>query len=148
MECIRGAAAMCRGIGEWFDDLQLLDDRAGPAVRDDERQRILMLRTYVDEMNVESIDLGDELRQGVQPGLALVPVVIGRPIPREGLNRGELHALRGVRDWLPFGELGRLDAPAQIGELRFRNIYVKRTNDGLVTTPAFRTCIIHSCPPV
>jgi hypothetical protein len=32
-------------------------------VRDDERQRILMLRTHVNEMNVESIDLGDELRQ-------------------------------------------------------------------------------------
>jgi hypothetical protein len=25
---------MCRGIGERIDDLELLDDRAGPAVRD------------------------------------------------------------------------------------------------------------------
>ena len=30
------------GIGQRLDDLQLLDDRAGPAVRDDERQRVLV----------------------------------------------------------------------------------------------------------
>jgi hypothetical protein len=89
---------MRRGIGERVDNLQLFDDRAGPAVRDDERQCIVMLRTDVDEMNVEPIDLGDELRQGVQPGLALAPVVLGRPVPCDGLNRGELHALRGVRN--------------------------------------------------
>ncbi len=53
-----------------------------------------MLRTHMDEMNVEPIDLGDELRQGVQPRLALAPVVICRPIVRELLSRRELHALR------------------------------------------------------
>jgi hypothetical protein len=42
---------MCRGIGKWIDDLQLLDDRAGPPVRDDERQRVLMFRTNVDELD-------------------------------------------------------------------------------------------------
>ena len=68
-------SAMRRGIGEGIDNLQLLDDLAGPAVRDDEGQRIVMFRTHVDEVNVESIDFGDELRQCVQPGLALTPVV-------------------------------------------------------------------------
>ena len=58
------------GIGQRIDDLHLLDDRAGPAVRDDHRQRIFMLRADVNEMNVEPVDLGDELRQGVQPRLA------------------------------------------------------------------------------
>jgi hypothetical protein len=53
---------LCGGIGQRIDDLQLLDDRAGPAVRDDERQRIIVLRTSVDEVNVEPIDLGDEVR--------------------------------------------------------------------------------------
>ena len=53
---------MCRGISKWIDDLQLLDDRAGPTVCDDERQRVLMLRPNVNEMNVEPIDLGYELR--------------------------------------------------------------------------------------
>ena len=50
---------------EWIDDLQLLDDRARPPVRDDERQRIFMFRTNVNEMNVQPIDLGHEIRQEV-----------------------------------------------------------------------------------
>jgi hypothetical protein len=49
-------------IDERVDDLELLDDRAGPAVRDDERQRVLVLRADVDEVNVEPVDLGDEVR--------------------------------------------------------------------------------------
>ena len=70
MERVRCARAVRRGIGERIDDLQLLDDRAGPSMRDDERQRIFMFRTNVNEMNVEPVDLGDELRQGVQFRLA------------------------------------------------------------------------------
>ena len=59
------------------------EDRAGPAVRDDERQRVLVLRADVDEMDVQPIDLGDELRQRVQPRLDLAPVVFRRPVARE-----------------------------------------------------------------
>ena len=123
---------MCRGIGQWIDDLHLLDDRAGPSVRDDERQRIFVLRTHVNEVNVQPIDLGDELRQGVQSRLALAPVVLRRPIARELLHRRELHALRCIRDRFPFRPPGRVDAPAQFGEFRFRNIHLKRTNGGVV----------------
>ena len=93
---------MGRGIGQRIDDLQLLDDRAGPSVRDDERQRVFMFRTNVNEMNVEPIDLGDEMRQGIQFRLALAPIVIRRPIAREFLHRRELHALRMHRRRSPW----------------------------------------------
>lgn len=63
---------MRRGVGEGIDDLQLLDDRPGPPVRDYQRQRIFVFRSNVNEVNVQPIDLGDEVRQGIQPGLALV----------------------------------------------------------------------------
>ena len=43
MESGRRARAMCRGIGEWLDNLQLLDDRARPPVCDDQWQRVLVL---------------------------------------------------------------------------------------------------------
>ena len=122
MERVRGAPAMGGRIGQRLDDLQLLDDRAGPAVRDDERQRILMLRTNVDEMDVEPVDLGDEVRQGVQPRLDLAPVVLGRPIARELLNRRELHALRVIRDGFPLGPSRRRDAPAQFVDVRLRKV--------------------------
>src|SRR5215213_9332220 len=62
IESVRCAPAVCRGIDKWIDDLKLLDDRAGPSVRDDERQHIFMFRTNVNEMNVQPIDLGDEVR--------------------------------------------------------------------------------------
>ena len=118
-------AAMGRGIGQRIDDLQLLDDRAGPAVRDDERQRILMFRTNVNEMNVDPIDLGHELRQGVQLRLALAPVVIGRPIAREFLHRRELHALRLIGDGLLSGQRvaamrRRRSASASSGKLTWK----------------------------
>src|ERR1700736_6109101 len=84
---------MGRGIRERIDDLQLLDDRTGPTVRNDERQCIFMFRTNVNEMNIQPIDLGDELRHGVQSCLALAPVVFRAPIARERLSRRELYAL-------------------------------------------------------
>ena len=102
MESVRRARPICGGIGQGIDDLQLLDDRAGPSVGDDERQRIPMLRTNVNEMDVQPIDLGDELRQRIELRFDFAPVVIGRPISRELLHRRERHALRCIRDRLPF----------------------------------------------
>src|SRR3982074_3469324 len=98
MESVRCARAMGCGIGQRTDDLQLLDDRAGPSVRDDERQRIFMFGTNVNEMNVEPVDLGDEIRYGVQLRLDLAPIIIFRPIAGECLNRRELYALRLILD--------------------------------------------------
>ena len=53
---------------------------------DDERHRIFMFRADVNEVDVQPVDLGDELRQGVQPRLAFAPVVLGRPVPRNAPN--------------------------------------------------------------
>ena len=63
---------------------------------DDEWQRILMSRPNVNEMDVQTIDFGDELREGIQAPLALAPVVFCRPVAREFLHRRELHALRCI----------------------------------------------------
>jgi hypothetical protein len=61
-----------RGFGEPVDDLQLLDDPTGPPVRDDERQRILVLRTDVHEVDVQ-------WKPVVSPGAALgLSLVVAR----------------------------------------------------------------------
>ena len=117
MERVRCGSAMRGRIGQRLDDLHLLDDRAGPAMRDDHRQRVVVLRADVNEVDVQPVDLGDEVRQGVEPRLHLAPVVVRRPILRELLHRRELHALRIVRDGLLVRPAGRRDAPAQIVEL-------------------------------
>ena len=132
MEGIRRARAVLRGIGERIDDLQLLDRRARPPVRDDERQRVLVLGANVDEVDVDPVDLGDEVRQGRKALLELAPVVIRRPIAGQRLDRLELHALRGIR--LPVGPPRRGDAAAQVGELLFRDVDVNgRISAGVST---------------
>ncbi len=62
VERVRRVAAVDRRVAEGADHVQHLDDRAGPAVRDDQRQRVLVRRPDVDEVDVEAVDLGEELR--------------------------------------------------------------------------------------
>ena len=128
MESVGRAGAVGRGIGERINDLQLFDDRPWPPVRDDQRQGIFVLRTNVNEMNVEAIDLGDELRQGVQFRLALAPIVICCPVTREFLNHRERHALRVVADRFPFGPPCRLYALAQFVEFVLRKADFERAD--------------------
>ena len=119
---------MCGRIGEWADDFQLLDDGAGPPVGDDERQRIFMFRTNVNEMNIQPIDFGDEIRQGVQLGLDLAPIILGRPIAGECLRRCQLHALGRIGNGFPIRPFCCVYSPAQFGKFRFRDIHMKRSD--------------------
>ena len=103
VERVRGVAAVRGRVGERADDVQHLDDRARPAVRDDHRQRVLVRRPDVDEVDVEAVDLGQELREGVQPRLEPAEVVVVAPVAGELLHRRQLHALRRVGDGLLLG---------------------------------------------
>ena len=89
-------------------------------MRDDEWQRVLVVGTNVNEVNVNPVDISHEMRQGLEPLLELAPVVLGPPIAGEGLNRRELHALGGIR--FPVGPPRRVDAAAQVGELLLRDV--------------------------
>src|SRR5215469_9611312 len=51
IERVRRGRAVRGGVGQRVDDLQLLDDRAGPAVRDDQRQRVRVRGADVEEMD-------------------------------------------------------------------------------------------------
>jgi hypothetical protein len=62
VECVLGVAAVSGRVGERADGLEQLDDRAGPTMRHDQRQRVLMLRPDVDEVDLDPVDLGRELR--------------------------------------------------------------------------------------
>src|SRR3712207_7045088 len=114
MESVLRARAVRGGIGERADDLQLLDDRAGPAVADDYRERVLVLRANVDEVDVQPVDLGDEVREGLQPRLALAPVVLGRPVASEVLHERARHTLRLILDGLLLGPARGLDASTEV----------------------------------
>ena len=93
VERVLGGAAVGGGIGQRAYGAEQLDDRAGPAVGHDQRQRVLVPRPDVDEVDVDPVDLGRELGQRVQSRLGPAPVVLGRPVAGERLQRRQLHAL-------------------------------------------------------
>ena len=100
VEGVRGITSMRGRVGEQVDDLHLLDERARPSVADDERQRVLVLGANVDEwMSSPSIS-ATNCGNGVQPRLALAPVVLVVPVARDRLDRRQLHALRRIVDAL------------------------------------------------
>jgi hypothetical protein len=115
-------------IRQGIHDLQLLDDRAGPAVCNDERQRIVVFGANVNEMNIELVDLRHELRQGIELRFDLAPVIFARPVARERLHCGELNALRLVRDGFAVGPTGRSDSFAQIDQGFLGNADAERPN--------------------
>ena len=86
----------------------------------------------MNEMSVQSICIGDELRQRVQSFLALGPVVIRSPVACELLHHRDRHALRIVGNRLPLRPPCCDDSPTQLGELRLGKIDLKRTNCGLI----------------
>ena len=115
-------------IGQRPDQLDLLEHRAGPAVGDDQRKRILLARPDVDEMNVEPVDVRHELREGIQLRFCLAPIVICRPVVRELPHRRELHALGLICDRLAVRPPGRRDPSAEIEERLFRNVDAERAD--------------------
>jgi hypothetical protein len=115
-------------IGQRTDDLHLLDDRTRPAMRDDHRQGVLVPGTHVNEVDVDAVDLGDELRQSVQPRLHLAPVIVGLPVANELLDGRELHALRLVGNDLAIRPACRGETAAQIEQIFLRHVDEERTD--------------------
>jgi hypothetical protein len=76
----------------------------------------------VDELDVDAVDRGDELRQRIEPGLDLAPVIARFPVANQRLQPGQLNALRGVADRLAVGPARGPEAPAQIGDRSLGNI--------------------------
>ena len=131
VERVLGASAVRGRVGERADRLEQLDDRAGPAVRHDQRQRVLVPRPHVDEVDAGAVDLGRELRQRVQPRLAPAPVVVGRPVARQRLQRRQLHALRPICDQLLAGPAHRVDAAPKVGDRFFGHVDLEGTDFGV-----------------
>ena len=97
---------------------------------DEKRQRVVVLGADVNEVNVEPVDLGHEVREGVQFLLAFAPVVLGRPVAREFLHRRQGHALRLICDRLLLGPTHRRDAPAEVVQGLVGNVNVERADLG------------------
>ena len=122
VEGILGASAMGRGVGQWADNLQKLEQRARPAMRHDHRQGMGMLRAHMGKLDVEPVDRGDELRQGIELGFALAPIVASAPILDQGLEPGQRNALRSVVDRFLVRPAGQRDTAAQVVDRLLRDV--------------------------
>jgi hypothetical protein len=132
MEGVLGRSAVRRRVGQRLDHLQQLDDRPGPAVGHDQRQGILVGGADVDEVDIDPVDPGHELRQGVQLGLGPAPVVVGPPVANELLHLRQLGALRPVGDGLLVGPARRSQAPAEVGQLLLGDADVEGADGGVL----------------
>ena len=122
VEGVLRGAAVGRRVGERADDVEHLDDRAGPAVRDDQRQRVRVRRPDVDEVDVEAVDLGQELRERVQPRRQPAEVVVIGPVASELPGRREGHALGQVGDRLLLGPARRAEPLAEVVDVRLGHL--------------------------
>jgi hypothetical protein len=82
----------------------------------DQRHRVLVRRLHVDEVDVNPVDLGRELRDRIQFRLALAPVVIGCPVAGELLDHRRLHALRPIGDEIRRRPARHGDTPLKVGD--------------------------------
>src|SRR2546430_7952023 len=80
MKGIARIATMSAWISQWADQLQELHWRTGPAMGEDQRQGIGLGGAHMHEVYGLTIDLGCELRDLIESGLVLAPVVAGTPI--------------------------------------------------------------------
>src|SRR4029453_321266 len=79
----------------------------------------------VDDVDVDPVDLGDELRQRVELGLGLAPVILRFPVVNERLQSFQLDALRLIGDRLLVGPARRRDASTKVDKVLFRNVDVE-----------------------
>ncbi len=122
---VEGVTAVVR-VRQRPDDLQEFDHRTGPAMGQDQRQRVRPRRPDVREHDGKTVDLGLEQRQRIQPRLGRPPVVAVRPVFAQVPQVRQRHPLRPVRHRLWFRPAGRPQPPPQIIQLDFWNIKQER----------------------
>ena len=115
-------ATVSRRVGQRIDDFHLLDDRARPAMRDDDRQGMFVRRLDVDEMDIDAVDrLSRTCGNAFSRSSRLSPVVV-RP-PSSARVPGSPPAARPAsrRGRVPrSGQRVARDARTQSLELRLR----------------------------
>jgi hypothetical protein len=122
MERVTRIAPVAAGIGEWAHDPQELDERARPAVGEDQRDGVRLRRPHVQEMNDLAVDRGDELRQLVERGLLAAPVEAAAPVFGQRLEvvQGDSSAPARVADVRRPARAG--EPSSQVVDVRLGNL--------------------------
>ena len=119
-------------VGQRLDHFLELDDRARPAMGDDQRHRFRMRGADVQEVNAETVDLRRELAKAIEQRLAAAPIIVLRPIAADVPDPAERDALAPVVDEFGLGPARSPQPQSQVVE----NIIADRDAIGL-------DCIVH-----
>src|SRR4051812_46063596 len=122
IERVVGTAAVSNGIGQWSDHFRELDNRPRPAVRDEERQRIALLRTAMDEMDLHTVDRRRELLETVQRAFLRAPVEAVAPVADQRLEIRAAGAVGPFRPGNLVGEPRPRQPGFEVGELGIGNV--------------------------
>jgi hypothetical protein len=115
-----------------FDHVQELEERTGPAVGEDQRDGVRPGRADMQEVDVLAVDLGGEVREFVELGLVLAPVVGGSPVLGEFLEASQRKAVvpAGVGNLV--GPAGASKTIVQVVEVGLRDVDAEGLDHDLV----------------
>ena len=97
VERVLGVTAVQFRIRQSRDDVEELHDRAGPAVHDQQRERVGVRGSRVDEVDRLAVDAGAEVVELVEPRLLGAPVVLVAPVRHELAHVGDGSAVLPAR---------------------------------------------------
>src|SRR6266567_6099304 len=83
MERGRWVQAVRARIGQRADHIEKLDERAWPAMAQQQRNGMRLRRPDMQKMHLSPVDFRDELRVTVQPRLRSPPVILLTPVPHK-----------------------------------------------------------------
>ena len=129
VERVLGPAAVGDRVGQRLDHVEEVQDRARVGVREQQRPRVRDLGTDVDEVDGLPVDLGQEVRVGVDPGLDRAPVErlpALDHVAQVGLRRAVVPRVAGRRRRVP----GPLQALAEVVEVGLRELHAEGADLG------------------
>ena len=136
VERVGGAATVRDRVGQRTDDVHELHDGGGPAVGEDHRRRVHFRRADVQEVHLRAIDVGEELRELVEPRLGGAPVVARAPVLGQFLEIAERHAAAPAGAGHLVGPAGGRQPLVQVIELGLRDVDLEGTH----RAPLFSLC--------
>ena len=86
-------------IGQERDERKQLDEGAGPAMGQDQRDAVSVFRPYMNEVNADAVELGLELIGRVQCALLRAPVKFVGPIRKQASQVIKIGPLFPGRAW-------------------------------------------------
>jgi hypothetical protein len=101
-------------VGQPVDQFDEVDERAGVAVHEQQRRRGRARRAGMDEVQRLLVELGAEVRPGVQAVFDGAPVEL---VPPVGERVGEVVVRNAVRPVVARGGLGKAGAAEALGEV-------------------------------